>query len=338
MIIRIITLSTFALSAALCHGQPATAPNATDAQGRKQGPWQRNWAESTQLRYSGQFKDDKPVGSFTYYSTQGKVESRVDHYPGTDAAHGRHYHPNGKLMAEGRYIGTEKDSTWNYFDTDGVLRSTENWKTGKLDGEMITYFPDGKVAERRNFKNGVGTGVAEQFYADGKPRYHATYVNGEPEGIETFYFPKGNKEIEGTYVNGSRDGRFAYYNEDGSLKNQVLYAQGKLIKQTNENGIFKEYWDDQQVKSETTYKNGKRDGPFTEWYDNGTWTNIPVKLGPEGEEVADVERKVTGQTKKREGNYKNDELDGPVKNYDEKGNLTSTQVYVNGTLASSDGK
>lgn len=333
MNIRILLLSASAIAVGACAGQPAAGLNKTDDQGRKQGPWERTWAESGQLRYSGSFKDDKPVGSFIYYSTTGKVESRVDHYPGSNAAHGRHFHPNGKLMAEGRYVGKDKDSTWNYYDVNGTLRSTEHWKTGALDGEMTSFFADGKMIERRHFKGGKANGKAEQFYPDGKLRYDCTYLNGEPEGTETFYYPKGNKEIQGAYVNGSRDGGWTYYNEDGSVQMQVLYAQGAFVKQRYENGLFKEYWDDEQVKSETTYKNGKREGPFTEWHDNGTWTEVPVRLGPQGQEKADTERKLTGQTKKREGVYKNDLLEGPVKEYDIKGKLINTLVYVNGTTA-----
>ena len=213
------------------------------------------------------------------------------------------------------------------------MRSTEHWKAGKLDGEMTSYYADGKLTERRNFRNGTAVGKAEQYYPDGTPRYLANYVNGEPEGTETFYFPKGNKEIEGGYVNGNRDGRWAYYNEDGSVQMQVLYAQGSFVKQKYENGTFKEYWDDEQLKSEATYKNGKREGPFTEWYDNGKWTSVPVKLGPQGEAKPDMERELKGQTKKREGTYRNDMLEGPVKEYDETGKLISTLEYASGVPA-----
>lgn len=333
MTFRRTFLTCFTLLATVGMAQPGAAINKKDAQGRKQGPWQRNWAESGQLRYTGQFKDDKPVGGFIYYSTSGKEESRIDHYAGSGASHAKHFHPDGKLMAEGRYVGTDKDSTWNYYGTDGVLRSTEHWKKGKMDGEMTTFYGDGKITERRHFVNGTENGKAEQFYADGTPRYVANYVNGAPEGVETFFFRNGRKEIEGNYVDGQRDGRWAYYNEDGSMQMQVLYTQGKFVKQKYENGTFKEYWTDQQVKSETTYKNGKREGPFTEWYDNGAWTDVPIKLGPQGEEKSDVERELKGQTKKREGSYKNDVLQGPVKEYDEKGKLVSTLVYENGSPA-----
>lgn len=330
MQIRTTVLPAILILSTGLSAQPAGGINQTDAQGRKQGPWVRTWAGSQQPRYQGQFKDDKPVGSFVYYGTDGKVESRVDHYPGGTASHGRHFHPNGKLMAEGRYLGQDKDSTWNYFDKDGLLRSTEQWKAGQLHGPMVTYYPDGKVAESRMFNNGKAAGKAEQYHPNGQPRYLATYVNGEPEGQETYYFPNGNKEIQGNYVNGSRDGGWMYYNEDGTVRMQFLYAQGKLVKQKYENGTFTEYWDNEQPKSEMTYRNGKLEGPFTEWYANGTWTTEPTKLGPTGEQRADVNRVLKGQTKKREGTYKNDLLEGPVKDYDEQGKLVGTVVYQAG--------
>ncbi len=333
MNLRHLLISFSMLTATVLLGQGNL--NQTDAQGRKQGPWARNWAGSQQLRYEGQFKDDKPVGTFIYYGTKGKVESRVEHYPGGKASHAQHFHPNGKLMAEGRYVGQEKDSVWNYFDEQGRARSTETWNAGKLDGAMTTFFSDGQIAEKRTFKNGVAAGPAQQFFPNGKLRYEANYVNGAPEGIETYYFPNGNKEIQGRYVNGDRDGAWMYYNENGSLHVQALYAQGKQVRTKYENGTFTEYWEDGQPKSEVTYKNGRREGPFTEWYNNGTWKTIPVKVGPMGEEKADYSRELKGQTKKREGVYRNDVLDGPVKEYDETGRLTSNLVYVNGAPATS---
>lgn len=334
MSIRPLHLALLALLQAPLAAQPTEGPvNRTDAQGRKQGAWVRQWAGSEQVRYTGQFKDDKPTGTFMYYGTKGQIESQVDHYPGGKASHARHFHPNGRLMGEGRYVGQDKDSTWNYYDEEGRLRNTEQWRAGKLDGPMTTYFQDGQVAERRTFRNGVAEGPAVQFFPDGKPRYQANYVEGEPEGAETYFFPNGNKEIEGRYVNGDRDGGWKYYNENGSVQYQVLYAQGKLVRKKYENGTFTEYWEDGQPQSEVTYRNGKREGPFTEWYNNGRWVDGPIKLGPQGSEHMEMQRELKGQTKKREGAYKNDVPDGPVKEYDETGRIISSPVYVNGEPA-----
>ena len=323
----VLLTSTWALA------QPPAALNQKDAQGRKQGPWERTWAESKQLRYKGQFKDDKPVGTFTYFSTTGKVESIVDNYATGGAAHGRHYHPNGKVMAEGRYVGEAKDSTWNYYDNQGRLRSTERWVKGKRTGEQVMYLADGTVVERFNFKDDKKHGLCQEFHENGKLKSTSEFVNGLPEGTQTFYYPSGKKEIEGRNLEGMHDGAWTYYHEDGSVQIELLYSRGEFIKERKENGLFKEYYDSEQVKSEITYKKGLREGPFTEYHDNGSWVTRPVKLGPDGAEVGQQERVLEGQTKKREGVYRNDLLEGDVKEYDEKGKLISSIRYIAGKPA-----
>lgn len=324
-------LTLFATLLVLVAAAQPPAPNVKDANGLKQGRWAKTWVESSQLRYNGQFKDDVPVGRFTYYSTLGKVESIVDHYPGGKASHARHYHPNGKLMAEGRYAGQEKDSVWTYFDTGGSKRAIERWSIGKKDGEQFTYYADGIVAEKGTWMKGVQQGPFEQSFENGQLKHRATYQQGEPEGLVTYFYPSGKKEIEGGMVNGDRDGTWYYFNEDGSMQIQVLYKQGEYLKDRKENGVFKEFYDDEQLKSEVTYKAGKKEGAFTEWNNDGAWTTKPVQLGPEGAEKSDVERVLEGQTKKREGNYKGDQLDGDLKEYDEHGKLLRTVKYMAGT-------
>jgi antitoxin component YwqK of YwqJK toxin-antitoxin module len=305
--------------------------NQKDAKG-KQGHWERTWADSKQLRYTGQFKDDKPVGTFTYYSTMGKLESTVAHYASGNAAHGKHYHPNGKVMAEGRYVGEAKDSVWNYFDAEGHLRSTEHWAKGARNGEQLMIDAAGTVIERFNFKNDQRHGLCQEFHANGKLKNSSEYVNGLPEGLQTFYYPSGKREIEGRNISGAHEGSWTYYHEDGSVQIELLYNHGEFVKDKKENGTFKEYFDSEQVKSEITYKNGLRDGAFAEYFDNGKWTTRPTMVGPKGQEVAQEERVLEGQTRKREGTYKNDELEGEVKEYDEKGKLISSIRFAAGKL------
>lgn len=60
------------------------------------------------------FKDDKMNG-----------ESRV-------------YHPNGELYYSGFYKMDVADSTWNFYDSTGVLRDTRNYPNKKQQGFQLT--------------------------------------------------------------------------------------------------------------------------------------------------------------------------------------------------------
>ena len=79
-----------------------------------------------------------------------------------------------------------------------------------------------------------------------------------------------------------------------------------------------------------TYKKGLREGAFAEYYDNGKWNVRTVPADPVKGSPEDVERVLSGQTKKREGTYKNDLLEGEVKEYDEKGKVVKVTRYVGG--------
>jgi len=116
------------------------------------------------------------------------------------------------------------------------------------------------------------------------------------------------------------------------LQLQVLYAKGVMVKERKENGTFKEYYDDEQLKSEVVYLKGKREGAFTEYHANGQWLMKPVEADPISGTPADVQRVLEGQTKKRTGVYVNDLLDGEVKEFDEKGKLLTVTRYVAGEV------
>jgi antitoxin component YwqK of YwqJK toxin-antitoxin module len=329
MQLRSFFLTALVLVAHWALAQPPLAPNSMDAQGRKQGAWSKTWPNG-QLRYTGQFKDDRPVGEFKHFNDRGKIETVQQHAGDGIISRARHFYPDGSLMATGKYVRQQKDSTWNYYMADGQLKKVERYAAGHLHGEQVTYYPGGQMAEREQRVNGEMHGPSMSWFPDGKLKSEATYEKGEAEGRMVFYYPKGNREIEGNLVNGDRDGTWIYYNADGTIQLQILYARGQVVKERKENGTFREYYDDEQVQSEVIYKKGKREGKFTEYYGNGRWTMKPVPSDSEVSTPAEVERVLEGQTKKREGTYVNDLLEGEVKEYDENGKLLKVTRYVGG--------
>jgi antitoxin component YwqK of YwqJK toxin-antitoxin module len=317
------------LTCAATYAQPRTAANETDAQGRKQGAWSKAWPNG-QLRYTGAFKDDKPVGEFRHFDAEGKLTTVQRHAGDGRISRAEHFHSNGQPMARGKYVGQEKDSTWNYYAEDGSLRKVERFAQGQLEGEQVAYYPGGQVAEREERKAGLLHGPSKSWFANGKLKSESNYAHGIAEGTMTFYFPDGKKEIEGSLVNGDRDGTWHYFNKDGTIQLVALYTRGQMVKERKENGVFTEYFDDERPKSQITYKRGKREGAYTEWHDNGQWTLKPLKADPVTGAPGDVERILEGQAKKREGTYVNDLLEGEVKEYDEKGKLLKVTKYKAG--------
>lgn len=329
---RTILLAILLSCATGAWAQPprATDGGTTDAQGRKQGAWTRTWPRTGTLRYTGAFKDDKPVGEFRHYDEDGHLTTVQQYAADGRTSRAEHFHPNGRLMATGRYVGQAKDSVWNFYDEAGRLRRTEGYQAGTLHGARISYFEDGTKASEEPYEHGLLHGVHRTWYTGGRQRMEAPHVKGVPEGRTTFWYPKGTKELEGDMRDGVRDGTWFYYNEDGSLRMQALYRRGELVKEKRENGTFTEHYDEDRIKSEVTYVKGLREGRFVEYHDNGQWVMEKVPADEVRGVPAFEHRVLRGQTRKIEGTYKNDRLHGEVKEYDEKGRLLKTRRYVDG--------
>lgn len=72
-----------------------------------------------------------------------------------------YYNDSGKKESEGQYEVDKKTGIWkNYRESSGKLWYTETFSFGKLDGELISYYPSGKVKrkEQHSTKDTIVTG------------------------------------------------------------------------------------------------------------------------------------------------------------------------------------
>lgn len=240
------------LSAVIAFGQ-----NVTDASGKKQGYWKKESGEKGKLIYEGLFKDDKPQGVFKYYYPFDTVKAIMDFKKDGQCAYAKLFHPNGKIMAKGKYIGEIKDSVWIYYDEAAVMVSKDIYINGKKNGKCLVYLPDGKLAEERVYKMDVQDGPFKQYF-DGKTvKGEGTYVNGLLEGKNTYYYPSGIQAATGFYKNGQKTGAWIYKEKDGKIKEKELYIDGKLAdKKKTEEFFSKNKVQDSQPKKTEPKKKG----------------------------------------------------------------------------------
>lgn len=209
----------------------------TDAQGRKQGYWKKKDEKTEKLIYEGLFKDNKPQGVFKYYYPFDTVKAIIDFKQDGKFAYAKLFHPTGKIMAKGKYLGESvKDSVWLYYDDLGVMMSKENFVNGKKEGKALVYFPDGKIAEESAYKNDVKNGPFKQYFDGTRVKHETTYLNGQMEGKCSYYFPNGTTAATGYYKNGLRNGPWIYRESDGKIKEKELWENGQLAdkKKTDE--------------------------------------------------------------------------------------------------------
>jgi antitoxin component YwqK of YwqJK toxin-antitoxin module len=212
------------------------AQNLTDAKGKKQGPWSKIYPGTKVYQYKGQFKDDKPVGTFTYYYITSKVKAVVKHEPNSNRSVAYFYHENGVVMSYGIYRDMKKDSVWMNYGPSGKLSNAETYKNDLLNGKRTVYYVTDdpsdkilKIMEVSNYQDGKLNGELIQFFENGTLREKGSYVLGKKNGVWEKYHSNGAKMIQERFKNGLKHGWCYAYSESGKEAGKVFYYNGEML-------------------------------------------------------------------------------------------------------------
>ncbi len=210
--------------------------NQTDAKGLKQGVWIKKHSNG-KVKYKGQFKDDKPVGTFLYFDKEtGKLTLEMEHKG--SSAYTKMYHINGAVMALGKYENQLKDSVWQFFSDKNILLSDEFYLSGKKEGTWKIYYKSGKLMEEKEYSLDFENGKWNQFFENGKQKMTATYENGSLEGKVYYFNAKGKKTIRGNFYHDVRHGTWMFFNPNGSELKREEYHMGKRIDENKDDVLL----------------------------------------------------------------------------------------------------
>ncbi len=318
--------------------------NRPDAAGRKNGPWVRVWNSNPKiLYYRGQFDHGVPVGIWEFYYKTGELQSKVDHVRDTTENYVVNYDQSMHTpISEGRYLGRlvggtwtrEKTGPWKLYNASGMKIAEEQYQQNQLHGECRYFYPSGKLYQVVYYEAGEKEGPSTEYYEDERKKLACYYRDGVFDGNFIHYYPNGAKQFEGQYVRGVKTGVWTHYHSNATVELTLSYENGKEKNRRYVNGTVMEYYEGGIPKSEYTYENGKRDGPFTEWYDKGQFTFVPGSVELRDDAIQGTQ-KLVGTQVAREGDYMDDKLEGEVRHYSEDGRLLKTEVWQSGTLVDS---
>ena len=229
------------------------APNKTDAAGKKQGHWIKLDEDNKKI-YEGNFVNNVPVGTFTYFYDTGTPWSISIFSKNGTVARAKMFDAGGKLTGEGKFINEKKDSVWKFYNQDGKLLSDEVYLNGLKNGVVKVYYTNGQVAEEKMWKNGVMEGLCKKYFESGQLKYSGGYAKNKVEGKVTYYYASGKVDAEGMYVNDLKNGPWKYYKEDGTVIRTDTYQWGKMTDSTDKNKnkdvITKEQQAEEKKKSQ----------------------------------------------------------------------------------------
>ncbi len=213
--------------------------NYTDIQGNRQGNWHRKFA-SGKTAFTGYFVSNKLIGDYKRYYESGTLKAYVKYNKTGSVGYANLYWDSSKKMADGKYINQNvKDSIWNYYGMDGVLKASESYKAGIKDGASKSYYPSGKQLMILTYKDGKKNGVWKTLYEDGIVRFETKHVNDKRDGSFNVYYENGRIYLKGKYKSDSPDGKWTTYNPDGTVLKEVEYINGHMVNEEKFDEEFK---------------------------------------------------------------------------------------------------
>lgn len=177
------------------------------------------------------------------------------------------YSQNGKVETEKEYkMGIEDGFDKRYHYETGELTLDTYYKEGKPYGTWVEHMMSnvGDFTRTSSYKNGLMDGKYSEIWATGKPRKVGYYKEGKKDGVWTIYRNDGQVELSTTYKTDEKNGEEIHYYTDGKIEKSTHYLNGKR------DGIYRDYFNaTANMKSEFTYKDGKRHGGYKRFYDTG---------------------------------------------------------------------
>ena len=104
--------------------------------------------------------------------------------------------------------------------------TTENYKSGKLEGLRSVFFPSGKIAEETYYKDGLKNGSSKKYSEKGFVLEEATFKNNQYDGIAIFKDVDDKIVSKGKFTNGKKTGIWQFF-ENGKLTKEVNLSDSK---------------------------------------------------------------------------------------------------------------
>lgn len=194
-------------------------------EGIKHGPWVIKYVTG-EKRAEIQYNYDMPIGQWTYFSKDKKVESYETFKDGVHS---------GPLVI---------------YDNAGNVLTRANYRDGVLDGEVVFLHDKNALDIIANFKYGKLDGNVEMYSRNNNIQLEGSYLGDKRESLWKLYYMTGDLKVIVPYKNGLKTGKSIIYDKAGGVvqvsyfkDNNEVTASGELIKKAKpfKDGIVEKF-------------------------------------------------------------------------------------------------
>lgn len=257
------------------------------------------------------------------------------------------YFPGGAVASEGMFVNSKPEGEWKSYYENGVLKSIGTKREGLSDSTWIFFDEQGRKTTQYEYTNDKKNGCAVKFDTLGLVSVEMFFVNDVLQGEQVWYYPNGNIKKTTQFANGLETGLAVEYNTAGNIITEEIYDHGYLKKREEYNrlneygektGVWREYYGDGTIKSETSYRNGQKSGIEKLYNPKGKLISMQDMTSDSTSTVSDIglielyKEYYPGGKTKLIGGMTNGLKNGIFREYSEDGTLINGYLYEQDTL------
>lgn len=270
-----------------------------------------------------------------YYYKAGKLHNTIFFKDGLAEGKAYEFSPDSLITTITLYKGgfvrkvtkinrynsqNHKEGLWQTFYKNGIVKWEGTYADGKREGYFKTYDQSGSMLTIQKFINDIEqTDAPELAKLD----------------LKITYFANGMVQSQGPYKNDKPIGVHRQYNEQGEIVKAEIYDSGRVMAEgildTSgvQEGEWKEYHENGQLKSIGKYDKGVKIGAWKYYYSNSKLFETG-KYDSKGRQQGKWMWYYDDAKLRRESNFLNGQEDGDFIEYTDSGSVLTSGEYSEG--------
>ena len=255
------------------------------AAGKKDGSYAYYFNDGSK-KEEGAWKNDQRDGLWAKYSNNGNTQKEGTYSNGKKDGVWTTWNDKGLIASKYLYENNKVIDKWAFkyqFYSNGNKKTLKSTRNNKLDGKQTTWHQNGQMKSIGNYTTGKENGDFQEWYENGQMQSKVNYLNGNMDGAYSEWFDNGQMRQEGSYIDNEfylttrwnnegdilikdGNGKWVGKNAEGRKLWAKEYQGGRLISDWE----YKyEYFDNGQIKKESSFQGGQEDGESTIFFENG---------------------------------------------------------------------
>jgi antitoxin component YwqK of YwqJK toxin-antitoxin module len=206
--------------------------------------------------------------------------------------------------------------------TETKINTTD--QQGRKQGHWIKKYPDETIIYDGFFKDDHPVGEFKRYYEDKSLKSILIYSDDGRKATASLYHPNGSISSKGTYIDQMKEGKWQFYSAftKGHLVSEEYYSRNLR------NGLSLKFFQDSTVAERLTFINDIKQGEWIQYYPS---VKVLLKSNySDGKINGKFEVWFENGTIEYSGQYKNDSRDGLWIIFNENGTIKYKLEYLAG--------